>query len=182
MYYQTGKDQEAIDAFSQAIRLKPGLFVPNLFLGLDYVRLKRFNEAIPYLKRAVCLNATDIQARLALGHAYTGVGKTRLAIASYSRVVQLDPKNADAWFHLGVSYLEQVEADARILLARHKDSAYFETLVADTFAEQGAFIQAADAYKKALTFPAFPAGTHAAYAFVLLRQHELRGRATGIER
>ena len=30
MYYQIGKDQQAIDAFSQAIRLKPGLFVPNL--------------------------------------------------------------------------------------------------------------------------------------------------------
>src|SRR5213595_1963931 len=72
MYYQLGKDQQAIDAFSQAIRLKPGLFVPNLFLGLDYVKLKRFNEAIPYLKRAALLNATVIQARLALGHAYTG--------------------------------------------------------------------------------------------------------------
>ena len=82
MYYQTGKDQQAIDAFSQAIRLKPGLFVPNLFLGLDYVKLKRFNEAIPYLKRAALLpTATDVQARLALGHAYTGDGKTRLAIA-----------------------------------------------------------------------------------------------------
>ena len=128
MYYQTGKDQQAIEAFRQAIRLKPGLFVPNLFLGLDYVKLKRFNEAIPYLKRAALLNATDIQARLALGHAYTGVGKTRQATASYSRVVQLDPKNADGWFHLGVSYLEQVEADARILLTRHKDSAYFQRL------------------------------------------------------
>ncbi len=53
--------------------------------------------------------------------------------------------------------------------------AYFETLVADTFAEQGAFIQAADAYKKALTFPAVPAGTHAAYGFVLLSQHDLAG-------
>ena len=78
MYYQTGKDQQAIDAFSQAIRLKPGLFVPNLFLGLDYVKLKRFNEAIPHLKRAALLNATDIQAQLALGQAYAGVGKTRL--------------------------------------------------------------------------------------------------------
>jgi tetratricopeptide (TPR) repeat protein len=175
MYYQLGKDQQAIDAFNQAIRLKPGLFVPHLFLGLDYVRLKRFNDAIPYLKRAVLLDATDIQARLALGHAYTGVGKTRQATESYSRVVQLDPKNADGWFHLGVSYLEQVEADSRILLARHKDSGYFETLVADTFAEQGAFIQAADAYKKALTFPAVPAGVRAAYGFVLLSQHDLPG-------
>jgi tetratricopeptide (TPR) repeat protein len=175
MYYQVGKNQQAIGAFNQAIRLKPGLFVPNLFLGLDYVRLKRFNEAIPYLKRAVLLSPTDIQARLALGHAYTGIGKTRQATESYSRVVQIDQKNADGWFYLGVSYLEQVEADSRILLARHKDSGYFETLVADTFAEQGAFIQAADAYKKALTFPAFPAGTHAAYGFLLLSRHDLPG-------
>jgi tetratricopeptide (TPR) repeat protein len=175
MYYQLGKDPQAIDAFSQAIRLKPELFVPNLFLGLDYVKLKRFKQAVPYLKRAVLLNPTDIQARLALGHAYTGVGKTRLATESYLRVTQLDPKNADGWFHLGLSYLEQVEANSRVLLARHKNSAYFETLVADTFAEQGAFIQAADAYKKALTFPAFPAGTHAAYGFLLLSQHDLPG-------
>ena len=173
MYYQTGKDQQAIDAFNRAIRLKPGLFVPNLFLGLDYVRLKRFNEAIPYLKRAAVSNPADIQARLALGQAYRGSGKPRLAIASYLRAVELDRGNADTWFHLGVSYLEMVEADARILLTRHTDSAYFETLVADNFAEQGAFIQAADAYKKALTFRTFPAGTHAVYAFVLLNQHEL---------
>lgn len=175
MYYQTGKNQPAIDAFNQALHLKPGLFVPNLFLGLEYVKLNRFNEAIPYLKRAAVSKPTDIQAQLALGQAYQGSGKTRLAIASYLRAIQLDPGNADGWFHLGVSYLEQVEADSRILLARHKDSAYFYTLAADTLAEQGAFIQAADAYKKALTFPAFPAGTHAAYAFVLLRQHDLPG-------
>ena len=175
MYYQIGKNQQAIDAFSQAIRLKPDLFVPNLFLGLDYVRLKRFNDAIPYLKRAVLLNATDIQARLALGHAYTGVGKTRQATESYSRVVQLDPKNADGWLHLGVSYLEQVEDDSRVLVARHKDSAYFQSLVAETLDEQGAFDQAADSYKKALTFPVVPAGVHAAYGFVLLRQHDPAG-------
>ncbi len=172
MYYQSGKDEQAIEAFREAIRLKPGLFVPNLFLGLDYVKLKRFNEAIPYLKQAALSNAADVQVPIALGQAYAGSGKTRLAIASYLRAVQLAPGNADAWFHLGVSYLDQVEADARLLLARHKDSGYLQALMADTFAEQGAFIQAAEAYKKTLTFPAFPPGMHAGYGFVLLNQHD----------
>ena len=175
MYYQSGKDEQAIEAFRQAIRLKPGLFVPNLFFGLDYVKLKRFSEAIPYLKHAALLNATDVQAQLALGQAYAGSGKPRLASASYLRAVHLGPENADAWFHLGVSYLEQVEADARLLLARHKDSGYLQALMADTFAEQGAFIQAAEAYKKTLTLPAFPAGMHAGYGFVLLNQHDFAG-------
>jgi len=151
------------------------LFVPNLFLGLDYVKLKRFNEAIPYLKRAALSKPTDIQAQAGLGQAYRGSGKTRLASAAYLRAVQIDPKNADGWFYVGVSYLEQVEADARVLLAQHKDSGYTQALVAETFSEQRAFIQAADAYKKTLTLPTFPPGMHAGYGFALLNRHDFTG-------
>ncbi len=175
MYYQTGKDEQAVDAFLQAVRLKAGLFVPNLFLGLDYIKLKRFHEAVPYLKRAALIKPTDLETQFALGQAYTGTGQTGLAIASYLRVVQADSRNADGWFHLGVTYLNQVEANARILLARHKDSGYLHALAADTFAEQNAFIQAAEAYKTTLASPAFPSGVHAAYGFVLLNQHDLPG-------
>jgi tetratricopeptide (TPR) repeat protein len=175
MYYQTGKDAEAIQAFNQAIHLKAGLFVPNLFLGLDYVRLKRFSEAIPYLKRAAASKPTDLQAQLGLGQAYAGAGKTRLATSSYARAIQIDPGNADGWYHLGVSYLEQVEADARILLAQHKNSGYVHALVANSFFEQGAFAEAADAYKKALASLSIPPNTHARYGFALLNTHDLAG-------
>ena len=175
MYYQTGKDEEAIEAFHEAIRLKPDLFVPHLFLGLDYSRLKRFHQAIPCLKQAILLNPTDPQAQTALGQAYAASGRTRLAIDAYHRAVQLDPGEADGWYHLGVAYLEQVEADARILLARHKDSGYVHALAADNFAEQQAFNRAAEAYKATLASPSFPSGTHAAYGFVLLCLHDLPG-------
>jgi tetratricopeptide (TPR) repeat protein len=47
--------------------------------------------------------------------------------------------------------------------------------VADSFAEQRAFIQAADAYKKALMLQTSPAGTHASYGFVLLNQRDVPG-------
>ena len=175
MYYQTGRDQEAIDSFLHAIRLKPDLFVPNLFLGLDYLRLKRPSESIPYLKLAALSKSVDVQTYLALGQAYAAIGKTREAIASYSQALQLDSENAETWFHLGVSYLEQVEANARILLARHKQSGYLHALVADTFTEQRAFVQAMEAYKATLDAAPFPSGIHASYAFVLLNQHDLAG-------
>ena len=175
MYYQTGKDEQACEAFRRALRLKPGLFVPNLFLGLEYVKLKRFSEAIPFLKQADLAKNADLQVQTALGQAYAGSGKTRLATATYSRAAQLNPANADAWYHLGVSYLEQVEADTRILLARHKDSAYVQALTAETLAEQRALPQADDAYKKVLVYPRFPPGAHANYGFVLLVRHDLSG-------
>jgi predicted Zn-dependent protease len=175
MCYQTAKDQQALAAFLRAIRLKPGLFVPNLFLGLEYLKLKKFDEAIPYLKRAALITPTDPQVQSALGQAYTATGNTRLAIAAYLRGTQANSENADGWFHLGVSYLEQVEADARLLLARHKNSGYLHALVADTFAEQRSFIQADEAYKTTLASPAYPDGTRAAYGFVLLNRRDFPG-------
>jgi tetratricopeptide (TPR) repeat protein len=175
MYYQMGKDEQAAEAFRQALRLKPSLFVPNLFLGLDYVKLKRYNEAIPYLKRAVVSEPKDIQAHLGLGKAYAGKGNNRLAISAYRRAIQLDPRNAEVWYQLGVSYLEQIEADARILLVHHKESGYLQAIVADSFAEQHKYIQAAEAYKAALMLQSFPPGTHARYGFVLLNQRNLDG-------
>ncbi len=173
MYYQTGEDQQAIEAFLQSIRLNRSLFVPHLFLGLDYVRSKRFSEALPYLKQATLSKPTDIQARLALGQAYAAIGKTRLASASYIRAVQLDGRNGDAWFHLGVSYLEQIESDARVLSTKYKPSGYLQALAAETLAQQQKFAQADEAYKAALAAPEFPPGTHAGYGFLLLNQQHL---------
>lgn len=175
MYYQTGKDAEAIDALLRAHRQKPGLIVPNLFLGLEYVKLKRFNDAIPYLERAAHSKPADIQAQKGLAQAYAGAGNTRLSIRTYLHATQLEPRNADIWYHLGLSYLEQIEADARILLTRYKESPYLSALMADNFAERRAFIQADDAYKKTLSFEGFPPDTCAKYAFVLLYQHDLAG-------
>jgi tetratricopeptide (TPR) repeat protein len=175
MYYQIGNDEQAIEAFAQAIRLKPELFAPNLFLGRAYVKQKRFIEAIPYLKKASLSKPDDIHAQLSLAQAYAGLGKMRLAIDAYLHAAQIDPRDADIWYHLGVSYLEQVEADARVLVARHKESPYFQVLVGDNFSEQHALIQAAEAYQKALASPQFPAGTHASYGFVLLSRHDLGG-------
>lgn len=175
MYYQTGKDDRAADEFRAAIRLKPSLFVPNLFLGLADLRLKRYEEAIPRLKQAASSKPSETQAQLGLGAAYRATGQPRLAIAAYLEAVKLDAADAEARYHLGVAYLEQVEADARILLTHHKDSGFLEALMADNFADQHAWIQADEAYKKAMGSATFPAGTHAGYGFVLINRHDLAG-------
>lgn len=175
MYYQINKDKQAVEAFQQAIRLNPGLFVPNLFLGLDYVKLKQFHQAVPYLKHAARSKPDDIHAQVALGQAYTGLGDTQLAIRSYLRATQIEPRDGDVWYRLGLGYLEQVEADARLLLTRYTVSAYLEALMAENFAERSAFNEASESYKKALALNGSLPDTHAGYAFVLLNQHDLPG-------
>jgi tetratricopeptide (TPR) repeat protein len=175
MYFQAGKIEQSAEALREAIRLRPGLFVPNLFLGLDYVKLQRFRDALPYLKRAAVFKPSDIQVQLGLGRAYAGLGDTHLAIDSYLKAIQLDSQDGNTWYQLGVSYLEEVESDARTLFARHRDSGYLLALEAETLAQQRAFAQADQLYKKALSSREFPPGTHAGYGFLLLRRQDLAG-------
>ena len=175
MEYQANQNERAAEAFLQAIPLTPRLFVPNFFLGLDYVKLKRFNHAIPSLKQAARLKPEDIHVQMALGEAYSGDHNTRLAIRPYMRATEIEPGNADAWYRIGMSYLQQVEADARILFLRRKDSGYTQALLGENFAEQHAFNAAALSYQKTLSLGAVPPGTHAGYAIGLLSHGDLSG-------
>ncbi|KAA6456634.1 tetratricopeptide repeat protein [Acidobacteria bacterium AB60] len=175
MYYQANRSELAAASLQQAIRISPELFVPNLFLGLDYVRLRRFNEAIPYLKRAARIKPDDFHAAAGLGDAYEGVGNIRMAIRCFHRATEIDGKDADSWFHLGVEYLKQVEGDARTLVTQYHESAYVAALMGENFAQRHAWIQASRAYQQAFGQPAVPPDTHAAYGFVLMNENDLAG-------
>jgi tetratricopeptide (TPR) repeat protein len=48
----TGSYTDAIASFRKAAQLKPSLYVPNLFLGMDYLHVNHAREAIPFLVKA----------------------------------------------------------------------------------------------------------------------------------
>jgi tetratricopeptide (TPR) repeat protein len=66
----TGSYEDAVGSFRKAIALNPMLFVPNLFLGIDYTRMDRPAEAIPFLVKAERMNSRDPQPPLFMGRAY----------------------------------------------------------------------------------------------------------------
>src|SRR5271170_2507855 len=59
MQYESQDFAGSVRSFQQALRLKPSLYVPHLFLGLDCMRMGNANEAIPYLLKAETMNHTD---------------------------------------------------------------------------------------------------------------------------
>ncbi len=69
MEHETGSSAEAIESFKQAIRLKPSLFVPQFFLGLEYLSNQNPGGAIQFLENAKQLNPKDEQVELSLGRA-----------------------------------------------------------------------------------------------------------------
>ena len=94
------------------------LFVPQLFLGIEFLRAKNPEAAIPFLEKAEKLNPNDLQAALNLGKAYVAANHADHAAEAYSRAAQLAPNDGSIWLSLGTAYLQQVEDDARIMTSR----------------------------------------------------------------
>lgn len=136
MQYQGGEHSQAEASFQAALRRKPALFVPNLFLGLAYLESKRTREAVPYLLRAQKLNSRDPQPALALGRAYSELAQLGDACQWYGRAVELDSTSAEAWFGLGTSYLRRAQEDGAVLAKAHRESPYFHALTAEIEARQ----------------------------------------------
>jgi tetratricopeptide (TPR) repeat protein len=139
---------QADEAFHQALKKNPRLYVPNLFLGLNQLRDRQPRSALSYLKSATRQNPQDIQAVLGLAQAYAGIQDHHNAAKWFDRARYLDPQNADAWYGLGVSYLGVQDAVVNQLVKGNSANVYARVLVADSFVEQGRTNDASKIYAK----------------------------------
>ena len=169
MEHQIGKSSDAIQSFKRAIRLKPSLFVPQLFLGIEYLAAKDPTAALPYLETAGKLHPNDLQAALSLGSDYEMLGRADSAAEAYSRATEIAPGNGNAWLSLGTAYLQQVENDARVMTSTDRNSAYVMLRAAETLTDEGSQNTAVTWYKKAIASAPIPPCAHAEFGITLLR-------------
>ncbi len=113
MQHESHDYADAITTFQRARALKPDLFVPNLFLGIDYVRTGQPRSAVSFLLRAEQLQPNDPQVQLALARAYFSLKAYSSAVHAYNQALERGVDNSAALFGRGISYLEWVETDAR---------------------------------------------------------------------
>ena len=175
---QAGDIPAAIKSFLTANHLNPSLYVPNLFLGVDELRMHKAQEAISFLTKAEKINKADPQAPLALGRAYFATGKFTVAAREFERATTLDPKLADAWFALGIARLNQVESDARRMSTENKDSPFAGALYAESLEKQARFGEAATLYRSLLASNPQPPCMHSELGFALLRHRDADSAAT----
>src|SRR5207302_3120828 len=105
MQHLMGNYGEAVRTFEVALQRQPELFVPNLFLGLDLLRLHQARRALPYLERAQRSNPRDEQTVLGLAQASVALHDFRKANEWYRHLAAINPKNGEAWYGSGITYL-----------------------------------------------------------------------------
>jgi tetratricopeptide (TPR) repeat protein len=171
MEYLAGRMEASQASLKHALRLRPGLFIPLLFLGKLYVDTHQPALALPYLDRAYQLRAADPQVLLALGKANAELHRQREAASFYSRATQVTPQNADAWFGLGVASLGIIAHDGGVLAASQPQSAWTRALYADELFAQGRPMEAVDTYKAVLATASPAQAATLTYNLLWLQAH-----------
>lgn len=150
MQHEAGEYPEAVRSFEHALQMKPSLYAPTLFLGIDDTQLGKVRVAVSLLLKAEAMNTSDPLAPLSLGKAYTAQGEPALAIHAFRIAIARDPEQGTAWFELGMAQLHEVEDDARAMTSQYPDSPYTKALFAESLVQQSRYRQAADLYQSIL--------------------------------
>jgi tetratricopeptide (TPR) repeat protein len=174
MQYQAGDHAGALSSFKTAHQLEPKLSVPLLFLGIENLKLNNRTDAVHYLLMAKQLRPNDPEVYMNLGRAYFGLKQFENASVAYQQVTELNAKNGEAWYRLGVTYLEMSEAASGELAGLNRQSPFFLRLEAESLSDQDKLAESGAAFRQLLSGQNSPPCSLSSFGLVLLR----RGQAS----
>jgi tetratricopeptide (TPR) repeat protein len=108
-YDTNGRSDDAINAYKQAIELKPTAAYYNNLGGI-YGRASKINEAMEAYKKSAELDPPNAaQAYRNGGITLYNVGKMKEAVEPLKKATELDPKSAQAWYLLGAALVGSMD-------------------------------------------------------------------------
>jgi tetratricopeptide (TPR) repeat protein len=114
VYRDWGRPEDEIQAYKQAIKLKPDYVSAFERLGSRYLRSKKYPEAIETFKQLAALKPGDANVPNNMGEAYLEMNLITDAVASFKQAIQLKPDLGKAYYNLGKSFLSMGNRDAAV--------------------------------------------------------------------
>lgn len=117
-FYHNDQDEEAAEAFKQAIGIDPELAEGHFRLGLAYEALNKQEEAEAEYKKAVEAykkyltdNSSDAEAHYDLGQTYAGLHQYSDAIREYRQASKLKADDPAIYYDLGTAHMKLAQYD-----------------------------------------------------------------------
>ena len=103
---KAGRHQEAIEAFTKAIKLRSTYDVPYINRSYSYLELKQFHNAIKDCNKAIELNTKYEWAYINRGVAHAKLNKHEQALTDYKKALELNPENSLTYYDISCSMVE----------------------------------------------------------------------------
>jgi len=152
---QTGKLDEAIDAFKKAISIKPDYADAYNNLGNALKGQGKLEEAIEAYNKVLSIKP-DTDAYYNMGNALKEQGKLEEAVEAYNKAISIKPDYAEAYYNMGISLQDQGKLDEAVSIYNKAISirpdyalAYYN--MGNVLHKQGKPDEAVEAYTKAIS-------------------------------
>ncbi|MGI8733437.1 MAG: trypsin-like peptidase domain-containing protein [Pyrinomonadaceae bacterium] len=109
-----GKADEEIQAYKQAIKLRPDYTSAYERLGSRYFRSKKYSEAVEVFKQLSSLKPGEASVTNSLGEAHMALNRLNEAMDSFRQAIRLKPDYGRAYFNLGKCLLTMGNRDGAL--------------------------------------------------------------------
>ncbi|MFN2533567.1 MAG: tetratricopeptide repeat protein [Pyrinomonadaceae bacterium] len=117
-FYRADQDNEAADAFRQALKIDPGMPEAHFRLGLALEALNKqeeaeaeFKIAVESYKKYITENPKDAEAYYDLGQTYAGLHIYTEAVREYRQATKLKTDDPDIYYDLGMALTRLAQYD-----------------------------------------------------------------------
>jgi tetratricopeptide (TPR) repeat protein len=114
VYRDWGRADDEIQAYKQAIRLRPDFTSAYERLGARYLKSKKYVEAIELYKQLAALKPGDSSAPNSMGEAYLELSRFAEAVEAFRQAIRLKPDFGRAYYNLGKCFLAMGNRDAAL--------------------------------------------------------------------
>ena len=103
-YAETGRDDKALNAWTEVTKLEPSFSEAHFNLGIALAKTGRAEESLTHFQKAVDLNPYFIKGYYAMGRALLSLNRTEEAIKQYTKALELNPDDPAIHHDLGLAY------------------------------------------------------------------------------
>ena len=155
IYEEIGQLDEAESCLVRSIKLKPSFISPVINISSLLVRRDRHKEALVVIDQYLLNNPPDDRLLVNQGIIREELNRYEDAIDSFTKAIELNPNNIQAYFdraycYLKLSRIETARADLKTYLAIKPDAEQVKGLLALTYTLEGKFQDSMDTWKEFL--------------------------------
>lgn len=151
----TGRYDEAIDAFSKGLEIEPDDADFYQWISFAYSKKEQHEKSLEFANRAIILDKENAYSYFRKAWALQELGKYNSAIENYRKCIEYDTQYLDAYANISYCYSKMKDFKHSVMYANqallvNKDYAYAHYRKAWALQELGKFNEAMDFYSTAI--------------------------------